>query len=81
MFDAQMLPPLHAASVAHMHVPDTHASPAAQHVEPQVGPVVHVPDGMQLRPSRWTAASPMTALRLEHPHSDTRMIRARMPFT
>jgi hypothetical protein len=40
-----------------MHVPETHDSFAAQHVVPHIGPVVHVPDGSQLRPSRGTDAS------------------------
>jgi hypothetical protein len=55
-----MLPPLQAACVPHMHVPETHASFAAQHAAPHIGPVAHVPDGSQLRPSRAIAASAVT---------------------
>jgi hypothetical protein len=54
---AHVLPSLHAACVPHMHAPATHASLAAQHAVPHIGPVVHVPDGSQLRPSRGTDAS------------------------
>jgi hypothetical protein len=55
------LPLLHAACVPHTHVPETHASFAAQHAPPHIGPVVHEPDGSQLRPSRAIDASVATA--------------------
>jgi hypothetical protein len=67
---AHMLPPVHAGFGPHMHAPSTHDSPAAQHVLPHSGPVEHVADGAQLRPSMWTAASGILELEPEQPTSE-----------
>jgi hypothetical protein len=50
--DAHMFPFVQAGCMPHMHVPEMHASPAAQHVVPQLGPFAQPPEATQLSPSR-----------------------------